>query len=906
MRAVDFQQKWIGVTLKERSASQEHFIDLCHVLGVDTPATADPDGTFYTFERGAAKLGGGDGWADVWKRGFFAWEYKGKRANLEAAYVQLARYREDLENPPLLVVSDLNRIEIHTNFTGTVKKVYAIDLNSFADATSQHWLKALFTDPESLRPNQTVASVTEEAAARFGAIARGLHARGHSPHETAHFLVQLLFCLFAEDVGLLPNNVFTKLVAFGVRLPREFTKQTTALLEAMATGGSMALESIPHFNGGLFRTVHPLELDAAEIRILSEASTLDWSAVEPAIFGTLFERSLDPTKRSQLGAHYTSRADIERVIDPVVMAPLRRRWEEVRAELDEIKVRWDAATTAQTRTNRRQEYIKVFNGFLEELSAVRILDPACGSGNFLYVAMERLLTLEKDVLTYGANQGLPLGAPSIRPSQVLGLEINEYAQELAQVVIWIGYLQWMLGNGFGYSEPILESLDTIRLQDALLNFSGGKVSEAVWPKADFIVGNPPFLGGNKIRQELGSTYVNVLFDIYDERIPQFSDFCCYFFEKARAQIEHGNAARAGLLATNSIRGGVNRNVLKRIKARGDIYMAWSDEPWILEGAAVRISIVGFDDGVEQSKQLNGATVISINSDLTGTVDITDASILRENQKIGFQGPSPKAPFDIDAPLALTMLAQPTNINGRPNSDVVRPVVSAVDLVRRGRGLFTIDFAALEEDGASHYEAPFEYVKRVVLPVRTESRQNDFRGKWWQYARPRPELRDALASLPRFIATPRVSKHRIFVWRDSNVLANDGTIAFARDDDYFFGVLHSRAHELWSLRMGTWLGKGNDPRYTPTTCFETFALPWAPGTEPVDGPRVIAIGEAAKRLNELRENWLNPEGASEAELKKRTLTNLYNSRPTWLANAHASLDRAVWAAYGWEDASQRRD
>ena len=157
MRAVDFQQKWIGVTLKERSASQEHFIDLCHVLGVDTPASADPDGTFYTFERGAAKLGGG--WADVWKRGFFAWEYKGKRANLDASYVQLARYREDLENPPLLVVSDLNRIEIHTNFTGTVKKVYAIDLSSFASAEAQHWLKALFTDPNSLRPNQTLASV---------------------------------------------------------------------------------------------------------------------------------------------------------------------------------------------------------------------------------------------------------------------------------------------------------------------------------------------------------------------------------------------------------------------------------------------------------------------------------------------------------------------------------------------------------------------------------------------------------------------------------------------------------------------------------------------------------------------------------------------------------------------------
>ncbi len=825
-----------------------------------------------------------------------------------------------------MVVPDLNRIEIHTNYTGTVKKVYAIDLNSFADAQSQHWLKALFTDPESLRPNQTVASVTEEAAARFGAIARGLHARGHSPHETAHFLVQLLFCLFAEDVGLLPNNVFTKLVAFSLRAaeqpssraaeqpssraaeqpssraaeqPSKFTIQITALLNAMASGGSIAFESIPYFNGGLFRTINAPELEPNEIRILSEACKLDWSAVEPAIFGTLFERSLDPTKRSQLGAHYTSRADIERVIDPVVMAPLRRRWEQVRAELDEIKVRWDAATTTQTRTNRRTEYIKVFNGFLEELSAVRILDPACGSGNFLYVAMERLLTLEKDVLTYGANQGLPLGAPSIRPSQVLGLEINEYAQELAQVVIWIGYLQWMLGNGFGYSEPILESLDTIRLQDALLDFSGGKVSETVWPKADFIVGNPPFLGGNKIRQELGSEYVDVLFDIYDERVLQFSDFCCYFFEKARAQIEHRNAKRAGLLATNSIRGGANRNVLKRIKVSGDIYMAWSDEPWILDGAAVRISIIGFDDGSDLSRKLNGTNVIQINPDLSSVLDLTRASKLAENFGIGFMGFSKKGPFDVSGAIARDWRALPLNANNRPNSDVVKRWYNGKSVAGRWQDQWIVDFGATtSQDDAALYEIPFEYVKEHVKPLRDQNNRLAYRQRWWIHAEPRPKLRASLLGLARFMATPTVARHRMFVWLDTDIVPDQQLIAFARDDDYFFGVLHSRAHEIWSLRMGTSLE--DRPRYTPTTCFETFALPWAPGTEPVDDPRVIAIGEAAKRLNELRENWLNPDGASEAELKKRTLTNLYNARPTWLANAHAVLDRAVWAAYGWED------
>jgi len=901
VRPIDFVEKWTSNQLKERSASQEHFLDLCRVLNEPTPASADPAGTFYTFERGASKLGGGEGWADVWKRGHFAWEYKGRHANLEKAYEQLAKYREDLDNPPLLIVSDMDRIEIHTNFTGTAKKVYPITLETFTESESQRILKRVFTDPDSLRPRQSVEAVTEEAAARFSELALGLHQRGHQPHETAHFLMQLLFCLFAEDVGLLPNKMFGRVMDFGRREPTRFSAQLGDLLTAMASGGFVAMERVPHFNGGLFKTVQVLELTSAEIGTLYQASQLDWSSVEPAIFGTLFERSLDPSKRSQLGAHYTSRADIERVIDPVVMTPLRRRWDEVRGELDAVKATWDAAPTQQRRSNRRAEYLKIFNGFREELSQVTVLDPACGSGNFLYVALERLLSLEKEVLAYGASQGLPYGTPSIRPSQVMGLEINEYAHELAQVVIWIGYLQWMLGNGFGYSEPVLETLDSIRLQDALLTFDAGKVSETVWPEADFIVGNPPFLGGNKIRQELGDEYVDTLFSIYDDRLPQFSDLCCYFFEKARNQIETDATQRAGLLATNSIRGGANRQVLKRIKQTGDIYLAWSDEPWVLDGAAVRISIVGFDDGSQVERELNGVPVVTINSDLTATVDITKAAMLRENGEIGFMGMSKKGPFDIPGSLARLWLTAPLNPNGRSNADVVKPWFNGRSITARWNDLWIIDFGtSVTLEDASLYELPFEYVKTYVEPERAKNNRKSYRDRWWLHAEPRPRLRVAVSGLSRMLVTPTVAKHRVFTWLSVESIPDQQLIVFAREDDYFFGMLHSRAHEVWSLRMGTWLGKGNDPRYTPTTCFETFALPWAPGSEPTDDPRVIAIGDAAKRLNELRENWLNPEGASEAELKKRTLTNLYNARPTWLQNSHAALDRAVWAAYGWDD------
>jgi len=304
-------------------------------------------------------------------------------------------------------------------------------------------------------------------------------------------------------------------------------------------------------------------------------------------------------------------------------------------------------------------------------------------------------------------------------------------------------------------------------------------------------------------------------------------------------------------------------------------------------------MVGYD-GSEEQRLLDGAAANAIHADLTGDLDLSAARRLKENMNICFMGPSPKAPFDIDADVAEKMLTAPINVNGRPNSDVVRPVASAVDLVRRPRGKWTIDFGLMPLEEASLYEMPFEYVREHVLPIRAQSRRDDFQGQWWRYARPRPEMREALRGKSHYIATPAVAKHRVFVWMNPEVLCNQGALVFARDDDYSFGVLHSWAHELWSLRMGTWMGVGNDLRYTPTTCFETFPFP-----EPDEEQR-SEISAAANRLDELRCNWLNPEGATEAELKKRTLTNLYNARPTWLANAHAVLDRAVFAAYGWPE------
>ncbi|MDZ4718005.1 MAG: DNA methyltransferase [Roseiflexaceae bacterium] len=640
-----------------------------------------------------------------------------------------------------------------------------------------------------------------------------------------------------------------------------------------------------------------LALDSDGMAILERVSALDWSAIEPSIFGTLFERSLDPSKRSQLGAHYTSRDDIMLIIEPVLMAPLRRRWAEVQAQARAVAVQRDAATGSR-RTRLENDLIRLLMAFVDEIVGTRVLDPACGSGNFLYVALKQLLDLEKEVITLGADLGLTRMIPVVSPEQLYGIEVNEYAHELAQITVWIGYLQWLRDNGFGkQSEPILQSLDTIKRMDAILAFDEqGQPYEPEWPAADVVIGNPPFLGDKKMRGELGDSYVEALRKLYEGRVPGGADLVTYWFEGARALIEHNQVKRAGLLATNSIRGGANRKILERIKHSGDIFMAWDDRSWILDGAAVRVSIIGFDGGTEHERELNKLPVSEIYSNLTGSLDAGSAKRLIENQGLSLLGTFKIGSFDILRSLADTMIGQPLNPNGRPNSDVVLPWVNGLDITRRPRDMWIINFRDLPEAESALYKMPFDYIYRIVKPERDENRRPRRKQFWWQHGETSPSLYTVLDPLPRFIGTPRLSKHRLFVWLKNPTLPDCQIVVFGRSDDYFLGVLHSKIHEVWSLRMGTSLE--DRPRYTPTTCFETFPFPWAPGTEDQADLRVIAIAAAAKRLVELRDAWLNPPGLSDAELKKRTLTNLYNARPEWLAEAHAQLDRAVCDAYGW--------
>ena len=932
MTPYEFITKWRASELKERSASQEHFIDLCRLLGEPTPVEADPTGETYCFERGARKDTGGDGWADVWKRHHFAWEYKGRRADLGAAFEQLRQYSLALENPPLLIVSDMVRFRIRTNWTNSVSQTHEFELDDLADAATRDRLKWAFSSPDRLRPGETRQSLTERAAASFAAVAQALRGRGHDPQTVAHFVNRLVFCMFADDVGLLPDHMFTRMLRHAQTAPAQFSELAGELFRVMAFGGRVGFEMVAWFNGGLFDNADALPLERSDIEMVLAASDLDWSEVDPSILGTLFERGLDPDKRAQLGAHYTDRDKIMLLVEPVVIRPLLAEWTVEKTEIAAELERAEAGKSSATRTKRRKEAERRYRAFLNQLRGFTVLDPACGSGNFLYLALQALKDLEHRVqLEAEADLGFQRAFPEVGPANVKGIEINPYAAELARVSVWIGEIQWMRRNGFAEArDPVLKPLDTIECRDSILT---AESTEPEWPAADVVIGNPPFLGGKLLITHLGEDYVSRMFATYAGRVPAEADLVCYWFEKAGQQIAGGQAVRAGLVATNSIRGGANRRALQAATDTRRIFEAWSDEPWVIDGAAVRVSLVCFANAYDESvsgARLDGRPVDEIYADLTARrggagVDLTGVRRLPENADVAFMGDTKGGPFDVSGDQAREWLRLPANPNGRTNADVLKPWVNGMDLTRRPAGKWIVDFGLNKSVGdAALYEEPFRWVKEHVHPMRQRNRLEAHRLEWWRHLRPRPEMWRALDGLSRYIATPTVAKHRLFVWCDVRICPDHQLIVIARDDDTIFGILHSRFHELWSLRLCTWLGKGNDPRYTPSTTFETFPFPTGltpnvPASSYAAEPRAAAIAAAARRLVELRDRWLNPpewvewvdepvpgypkrpvprdEDAAKA-LRKRTLTNLYNARPQWLADAHAALDAAVAGAYGW--------
>jgi type II restriction/modification system DNA methylase subunit YeeA len=443
-----------------------------------------------------------------------------------------------------------------------------------------------------------------------------------------------------------------------------------------------------------------------------------------------------------------------------------------------------------------------------------------------------------------------------------------------------------------------------------------------------IIGNPPFLGGKRLRDELGDANVDSLFAAYAGWVPPEADLVAYWVAKAWDMIAAGKAQRAGLVTTNSIRGGANRRVLDPIAETGGLFNAWSDQPWTVEGAAVRVSLLCFSASPHSQPVLDGKPVERINSDLTGsTHDLTKAKRLPENAGVAFMGDTKGGAFDVPGELAREWLRLPVNPNGRPNADVLRPWVNGMDVTRRPADKWIIDFGwTMGESEAALYEAPFAYIAEHVQPVRAANKREAYARYWWRHVEPRQGFWRAANGKGRVLVTTRHARHLMFSWMPATTVPDSALIAFSKDDDIFFGVLQGRFHTEWALRLCTYVGVGNDPRYTPSTTFETFPFPDGltpdiPAADYATDPRAQKIAHAAARLNELRENWLNPpdlvrrepevvpgypdrilpkDEEAAKELKKRTLTNLYNARPQWLANAHTALDEAVAEAYGWGD------
>ncbi|MBP9684823.1 MAG: class I SAM-dependent DNA methyltransferase [Rhodoferax sp.] len=1105
MTPQEFIKKWgpggPAFDLNERQGAQPHFIDLCQLLEVPLPGSVGD----YIFEQDTLVLGEARGYADVFYRNHFAWENKAPGRNLDTALKQLLTYSLALSNPPLLVVCDRLTTRIHTQFNGHPSEVHTVLLHELDQPEKRALLRRLWLDPESFRPKKTSRDITEAAAKSFATLAEGLRKRGTDADEVAHFLTQCLFCFFAEDVGLLPGNMFEALVNNKHLTSDKLTQGLTNLFTVMRKGGLYGNDDIPWFNGGLFKKVKVPLLSIMEVTELRNAAALNWSAIDVSIFGTLFERGLDPAKRSQLGAHYTDPATIMRIVEPVLCRPLLQKWELVAQELRALM-----AKSTKRNDKHHKAALASFVRWLELLKDYRVLDPACGSGNFLFLGLKALKDIEHQSHLDAVAAGLDRQADLVTgPHNVLGIELNEYAAELARVTVWIGELQWRADHGYEFkTNPVLEPLDHIECRDALLSFGGTgsqvralggtgsgaqagqtpgahepsvpkspptsapptprnlmgqgdagaapapaiaaatalsgvaalSAVEAAWPKASVVIGNPPFLGDKKMRSELGDDYTTTLRKVYEGRVPGGADLVCYWFEKARKAIETNRLGAAGLVATNSIRGGKNRKVLEAICETTRIYEAWSDEGWVNEGAAVRVSLVAFGHA-SQDVMLDGATVAGIHSDLSiscdsNIADTTMARKLESNKGVSFQGAVLIGDFEVERRVAEEWLKAP-NPHGQSNCQVLRPISNGKDLNSRSRGLWVVDFNRLNKLDASLFEKPFEYVVQHVKPIRATNPRPARRDIWWQHGEHGGGWRSAVKNSFRFIATSQVSKHRFFIWLPTQVWPHQTVIAFARADDTTFGILHSRFHEIWSLRMGTSLE--DRPRYTPTTCFETFPFPQGltpadtahQRTETVDGGALIpaesseqnmllahaeraqaaikieaktqlktevravnlpptsshphcdpeggwaakgsaqvkeetaqragdteqgplppshpqrastigamqaaptsqavrnnaiAIATAAKRLNDLRENWLNPpewtmrvpevtplgmdhspypdrilpKPGFEKDLAERTLTKLYNQRPAWLDSAHKALDKAVANAYGWTD------
>ena len=1010
-----FLSRWSASGAAERANAQSFVCELCALLGVEPPHPKTPDesANAYVFEKAIPGGTASKNFIDCYKRGHFVLESKqgsdadtnaaplslageqqraqrktghGQRGTkawdtaMEKARAQAEKYirslpREELGDggrPPFLMVVDVGHsIALYTDWSRAGghyvpfpdSASYRIALADLQEESIRERLKAVWTDPLSLDPSRRSAKVTRQIADRLARLARSLEGQ-YEPEVVARFLMRALFTMFAEDVGLLPERGFSKLLEDSKEDPMHFQYAVRALWETMNTGGYSVLlrASIPRFNGGLFAETTVIDLNADQIQLLSEASGADWRDVEPAIFGTLLERALDPRERHKLGAHYTPRAYVERLVQPTVIEPLRAEWQAVQT-----------AALQQVQDGKTDKAIAEVEAFLRRLAGLRVLDPACGTGNFLYVTLELLKRLEGEVLNTlrdlgQGQQSLELAGVMVTPANLLGIELNPRAAAIAELVLWIGFLQWHLrthGGLKGLPEPIIRNLYNVENRDAVLTWdertplldaqgqavtrwdghttkphpvTGEEVPDpearvqawqysnpkpAEWPEADYIVGNPPFIGTARMRDALGDGYTEALRKTY-LKAPESVDFVMYWWEKSAELTRLGKTKRFGFITTNSLRQTFNRRVLQQhLSATPALSLAFAipDHPWVdsVDGAAVRIAMtVGIpgehlgrlstviSETVEEGNEAIEVEFLErqgkIYADLTIGADVAGAGPLKSNDGIANRGVQLIGAGFIVSPEKAVQLGL-GRIEGLDK--YIRQYRNGRDLTSNSRGVMVIDLFGLKQNEVQErFPEVFQHVYETVKPERDQNRRDSYRKNWWIHGEPRGNFRPTLDGISRYISTVETSKHRFFVFLDKDVLPDNKLLNIALDDAFSLGVLSSNIHIQWALAAGSILGP--TPVYVKTTCFETFPFP-----TPTDAQK-SQIRELGERLDAHRKR-------QQSQYPDLTLTDMYNVLEKerageklnekerriheqgligLLRQLHDELDAAVAEAYGW--------
>jgi hypothetical protein len=1013
----DFLRRWEASGAAERANYQLFLSELCDLLEVSRPEPTRPDDreNTYVFERNVTfRHGDGSssiGRIDLYRRGAFICEAKqgsdqpGERSPLAVreegarwpsvkrgtavrgtkgwdlamhrAKGQAEQYARALPVeegwPPFLVVVDVGHaIELYSEFSCTGKaylpfpdpRSHRILLSDLEDDSIRQRLRLVWSDPHALDPARQSARVTRQVADRLAILAKSLEREGHSAEEVGNFLKRCLFTMFAEDIGLIPLKGFTELLESLRGQADAFAPMAESLWATMKDGGFSPVlrQKLLRFNGGLFEEARALPIGEEQLELLIDAGRADWREVEPAIFGTLLERALDPEERHHLGAHYTPREYVERLVLPTVVEPLRADWEASLAAAVTLDRQGDSAAAVET-----------VRSFHRKLCQVRILDPACGSGNFLYVTFEQLKRLEGEVLNalegFGDEQAdLELAGLTVDPHQLLGLEVNPRAAAITDMVLWIGYLQWHFRTR-GHvmpPEPVIRKFRNIECRDAVLAYdatepvldsdgnpvthwdgrttkthpvTGEQVPDeaaqepllryqnprrAEWPEADFVVGNPPFLGAATMRRSLGDGYAEALRAAW-KSVPDSADFVMFWWQQAAELTRTGKLRRFGFITTNSLRQAFNRRVLQQhLTGKPALSLAFAipDHPWVdsADGAAVRIAMtvgrpategtVGTLSTVIAERAGNGEGITVdlatrrgvLHADLTAGANVAGAGPLCANSSLANRGVQLFGSGFIVTPDEAEKLGL-GRIAGL--EEHIRPYRNGRDLTDKPRGVLVIDLFGLTSDKVrDRFPEVFQWLLERVKPERDQNNRESRRKNWWLFGEPNPKLRNQLAGLPRYVATVETAKHRIFQFLDAAILPDNKLVAIASNDAFVQGVLSSRQHLCWTLAAGSTLE--DRPVYVKTTCFEPFPFPDATDEQKQ------TIRELAERLDthRKRQQELHPglgltdmynvleklQSGDTLTTKEKTIHE--KGLVSVLRQLHDELDTAVANAYGW--------